>query len=105
MVRVPVAVREDRHGGTRLDLHSVFLDKKIYSQLYFYLSGSVNKFLNFCVGCFPSWFLKMATKLSHSHFLHVAFVSILVFQTSDLIIFGTLIFPGTRWYKLTVRHP
>jgi len=33
VVRVPVAVREDLHVGTRLDLLSVFLDKKIYSQL------------------------------------------------------------------------
>ena len=29
----------------------------------------------------------------------------LVFQTFDLIIFGTLTFPGTRWYVLTVRDP
>ena len=30
MVRVPVAVREDLHGGSRLDLLSVFLDKNIF---------------------------------------------------------------------------
>jgi len=76
--------------------------KKIHS-CNFYLSGSVNKFLKFCVAYPPSWFLKMATKLSHSHFFHVAFISILVFQTPDRIIFGLLIFPGTRWYVLTVR--
>jgi len=29
----------------------------------------------------------------------------LVFQTFDLVIFGTLTFPGTRWYVLTVRDP
>jgi len=105
VVRVPVAVGEDLHGGSRLDLLSVFLDKKYIHSYNFDLSGSVNKFLNFCVAYFPFWFLKMATKLSRSHFLHVAFVSILVFQTSDGIIFGTLIFPGTRWYVLIVRHP
>jgi len=32
-------------------------------------------------------------------------VSILVFQTFDRTIFGTLPFPGTRWYVLTVRDP
>jgi len=47
----------------------------------------------------------MAIILSHNHFLHVAFVSILLFQTLDRIIFGTLTFPGTRWYVLTVRVP
>jgi len=40
----------------------------------------------------------MAIILSHSHFLHVAFVSILVFQIFDRIIFGTLTFRGIRWY-------
>jgi len=45
----------------------------------------------------------MAIILSHSHFLHASLVSILVFQTFDRIIFGTLTFPGTKWYVLTVR--
>jgi len=45
----------------------------------------------------------MAIKISHSHFVHVAFVSILVFQTFDRMIFGTLTFPGTRWYVMTAR--
>jgi len=45
----------------------------------------------------------MAIKISHSHFVHIAFVSILVFQTFDEMIFGTLTFPGTRWYVTTVR--
>jgi len=71
----------------------------------FYLSGSVNKFLNFCVAYLPCWFLKMAIILSHSHFLHIASVPIMVFQTFDRIIFGTLTFPGTRWYVLTARDP
>jgi len=56
------------------------------------------------VAYFPSWFLKMAIILSHSHFIHVAFVSIMV-QTFDQMIFGTLTFPRTRWYVLTVRDP
>jgi len=67
--------------------------------------GFVNKFLNFCAAYFLSWFLKMAIILSHSHFLHVAFVLIMVFQTFDRMIFGTLTVPGTRWNVLTVRDP
>jgi len=47
----------------------------------------------------------MAIILSYSHFLHVAFVSILVFRTFDRITFVTLTFPETRWYVLTVRDP
>jgi len=43
--------------------------------------------------------------ISHNHFIHVAFVSILVSQTFDRAIFGTLSFPGTRWYMVTVRDP
>jgi len=45
----------------------------------------------------------MAIKIPHSHFVHVGFVSILVFQTFDRMIFGTLTLPGTRWYVMTVR--
>jgi len=67
------------------------------------LSGSVNKFLNFCVAYFACCFLKIAIKISHSRFLHVAFVSIPVFQTFDRIIFGTWTFPGTMWYVMTIR--
>ena len=78
-----------------------FLHKKIYSQP-FYLSSSVNKFLNFCVATLP---LLVSKNGHHSHFLHVAFVLILVFQTFDRIIFGTLTFPETRRYVLTVRDP
>jgi len=84
-------------------LLSAFLHKKHIHSCSFYLSGSVNKFLNFCVACFPCCFLKMAIKISHSHFVHIAFVSILVFQTFDRIIFDTLAFLGTRWYVMTVR--
>jgi len=47
----------------------------------------------------------MAIVLSHSYFLHAAFVSVMVFQTVDRIIFGTLTFPGARWYVMTVRDP
>jgi len=43
--------------------------------------------------------------ISHSHFLHVAFVSILVFQTFHQMTFRTLGFPETRWYVMTVRGP
>jgi len=82
-----------------------FFIKKYIHSYKFYLSGFVNKYQNFCLAYFPSWFLKMAIILSHSNFLHVAFVSIMVFQTFDRMIFGTLTFPGTRWYVLTVRDP
>jgi len=47
----------------------------------------------------------MARILSHSHFLRVAFVAIVVFQTFNRMTFGKLSFPGTRWYVLTVRNP
>ena len=87
----------------RRGLLSVFLHKKYIHRCSFYLSGSVNKFLNFCVAYFPCCFVKMAIKISHSHFVHVAYVSILLFQTFDRIIFGTLTFPGRRWYVMTVR--
>jgi len=43
--------------------------------------------------------------ISHSHYLHVAFVSILVFQTFGRMIFGRLSFPGARWYVMTARVP
>jgi len=42
----------------------------------------------------------MAITNSHSHFVYVAFVSILVFQTFDRMIFTRLIFleqGGMRW--------
>ena len=55
--------------------------QKIHIHSYsLHLSSSVTKFLNFCVAYFPCWFLKMAMIISHSHFVHVAVVSILVFQ-------------------------
>jgi len=38
-----------------------FSSHKIYIHCYSsYLLGLVNKFLNFCVACFPCWFLKIA---------------------------------------------
>jgi len=40
----------------------------------------------------------MTIIISHSHFVHVELVSILVFQTFELMIFGRLSFPVTRWY-------
>jgi len=101
-------VREGLQGGTRIDLlcvfSSVFPHKKYIHSYNFYLLDSVNKFLTFCTAYFPFWFLKMAIILSHIHFLHVAFVAILVFQTFDQIIFGTLTLPGTMWYVLTLLN-
>ena len=90
-------------SGTRRGLLSVFLHKQYIHSCSFYLWGSVNKFLNFCVAHLPCCFLKTTIKIYHSHFVHVAFVSILVFQTFDRMIFGTLTFPGTKWYVITVR--
>jgi len=40
-------------------------------------------------------------KICHSHFVHVAFVSRLVFQTFNRMIFGRLSFPGTSCYVMT----
>jgi len=47
----------------------------------------------------------MAIIISHSHYPHVAFVSILAFQTFDQMIFGKFSFPGARWYVMTVWNP
>jgi len=80
-----------------------FSSQKIYSQLHFYLSGSVNKVLNFCV--FLLLVSKMAIIVSHSPFFHATFVSILIFLTFDRMIFGRLSFPGTRWYVVIVYAP
>jgi len=88
------------------ETYILFFFTKINVRSYnFYLSGFVNGYLNFCVAQFPCWFLKMVIILFHSHCLHVAFVSTLVFQSFDRVIFGTLTFPRTRWYVLTVRDP
>jgi len=47
----------------------------------------------------------MSIIISHSHFLHVAFVSVLVLQTFDRMIFGRLSFPEEKWYVVAVRGP
>ena len=47
----------------------------------------------------------MAIIISHSHFVHVSFVSILVFQIFDRMIFAILSFLETSWYVVTVRDP
>jgi len=100
-----IMVREGLQNGTR-KVSLLFFFKNIYiHNSSFYLSGSVNKLINFCVAYFPCWFLKMAITTSHSHFVHVEFVSILVFQTFDQVLFGRLILPGKRWYVVTVRDP
>jgi len=69
------------------------------------MSGFVNKFLNFCVAYFPCWFLKMTAIIFHNHFVHVAFMSILVFQTFDQVVFGRLSFTRTKWYAVIVQDP
>ena len=58
-----------------------------------------------CVN-FPCWFLKMAIIISHSHFVHVAFVSVLVFQTFDQMLFGRLSFPwkGSMWWQYGTQN-
>jgi len=88
VVRIPLVVREGLQGGMLMGLLFVFLHKKYIHTYRFYLSGSVIKFLNFCVAN-VSWFLKIAIIISHSHFDHVAFASILIFQTLNRMIFGT----------------
>jgi len=47
----------------------------------------------------------MAIMISHSHLVHVSFVSILIFQTFDQMIFGRLSFPGMKWYIVEVKDP
>jgi len=41
----------------------------------------------------------MAFIIFHSHFVHAAFVSSLVYQTFDRIILGRMSFPGTRCFE------
>ena len=69
--------------------------------------------LTFCLifVCFPCWFSKMTIIISHSHFVHVVFVSILVFQSSDRMTFGRRVFleQGGTWWQYgadsqMVRH-
>jgi len=83
----------------------IFLDKKYIYSYSFYLSGSVNKFLDFCVAYFPCWFLKMTVIISHSHVVNVRYESILVFQRFNRMIFGRLSFPGTSWHVVTAQVP
>jgi len=45
---------------------------------------------------FPCWFLKIAIIISHSHYLFVAFVSILVFQTFDRMKLGIFEFSWSK---------
>ena len=80
-----------------------FFTNKYIHNYSFHLLGSVNKFLNCCL--LPLWFSKMTIIISHNHFVHVAFVSVPVFQTFDRIIFGILGFPGITGYVVTARHP
>jgi len=47
----------------------------------------------------------MSIIISHSHYLHVTFMSVLVFPIFVRMIFGRLSFPGERWYVVTVRGP
>jgi len=44
----------------------------------------------------------MAIIISHSHFVHAAFVSSPVCQTFDRLILGRMSFPGTRWYAVKI---
>jgi len=71
VVRVPVAVREDLHCGTPLDLFSVFFHKKYIHSYNFYLSGSVNKFLNFC--SLLSFLVSKNGDKTFSHFVNSGF--------------------------------
>jgi len=98
VVRVPLVVREGFQDGARIGL--LFLDKNCIQSYNFYSLDSVNKFLNFCVLPLCCWLWKWLQKFSHP-FLSCPNC----FQTLDRMIFGTLTFPGTRWYVLTVWEP
>jgi len=41
----------------------------------------------------------VAVIISHSHFVHAAFLSSLFYQTFDRIILGKMSFPGTRCFQ------
>jgi len=103
VVGVPLVTRVGPHGGRRISLLSVFLHKKYAQNYNLYLSISVNKFLHFLYrSCL---FSTMAIKISHSHFVYVAFMSILIFQTFDRMIFGRLGYSGPRRYVVKVPDP
>jgi len=89
-------VREAFQDGARIGL--LFLDKNcIYSYNFIHWILLINSWISvFC----PCWLWKWPQKFSHP------FVSCRnCFQTLDRMIYGTLTFPGTRWYVLTVREP
>jgi len=90
VVRVPPAVREGLEGGTRDP--SVLLHKK--KTFCFYLSGSVNKFLNFRVPPlnFEKWPLYFLTGILFMPHL------CLVCQTFDRMILARMRFPGARCF-------
>jgi len=88
MVHVALMVSEGLQGGTRLGQLSVFLYRKIYSQLQIMVSVK-----NSCIVVYFPYILKMASAISISRFVHVAFLSILVRQTFERMIFGRLSFP------------
>ena len=101
-------VREGFQGGTRIGLHSVFLHKRYIHSYSFYLPGYVHTFLNFYVGLLPLShfvFSEMPIRISHSHFVPVAFVLFLVFQIFDRMKIGGVRFRGIRWYLFTAPDP
>jgi len=56
VTRGPLVVREGLQGGRAYFLS--FFTKKYIHSYRFYLSGSIDEFLNFCLVYFPCWFLK-----------------------------------------------
>ena len=105
LVHIPLVVCKGLQGGMWKCLVSIFFTTKYIHSYSFYFLGSINKFLNFCVAYVPCGFLKMAIIISHSHYLYVSFVSILVFKTFDEMIADRYEFSwntgGTWWQYRT----
>lgn len=66
-IRASQMIREGLQGGRLVGLPSAFFAKKLYSQFWLYLSGSVYKFSHFCLHFLL--FFNNGQYVSHRHFV------------------------------------
>ena len=76
---------------------SFFFPKNMFTVIVFTYWVLIINCLSFVY--FPCWYSKMTIIISHSHVVHVVFVSILVFQSFDRMTFGRRVFleQGGTW--------